>query len=302
MRGDEHTFSGWRLIQRVVAGTAATALTGMAPAVGFAQPLEDSRPTDPASHADPAHGADRSRSPVQDPEQPQARVVDGAETATAQSPWMVALTDSGGKQFCGGALVAATKVVTAAHCVTDPVTGVPSRPDELRAVTGRSDLRTQDGVVGAVERVWVHPRYQDVGHGHDVAVLALRQPMPQRTLPMVAAGDQAPYRPGTMGRVLGWGRTGEHAQSSPTLRAVDVPVTSDAECRDAYREYNGESMFCAGVPEGGRDACVGDSGGPFVVGGRLVGIVSFGTGCGRPHTPGVYTRLASYAEEVSGQL
>lgn len=58
-------------------------------------------------------------------------------------------------------------------------------------------------------------------------------------------------------------------------------------------------MFCA-VPAapGGADTCTGDSGGPvlWAEGGdapALVGLVSWGRGCGGP--AGVYTRLSAFA-------
>ena len=86
------------------------------------------------------------------------------------------------------------------------------------------------------------------------------------------------------------------------LCSAEVPLTGDAECRRAYPEYDGSTMVCAGVPEGGRDACAGDSGGPLVSDGRLIGVVSYGSGCGRAGSPGVYTRISGVAADLQGQL
>ena len=45
----------------------------------------------------------------------------------------------------------------------------------------------------------------------------------------------------------------------------------------------------------GRDTCSGDSGGPLVCPGLgLVGVTSWGQGCGRPDQPGVYTEVAHF--------
>jgi len=53
-------------------------------------------------------------------------------------------------------------------------------------------------------------------------------------------------------------------------------------------------MVCAGVPEGGKDACTGESGGALVPkkSEKQVGIVSRGTGCAQPEYPGVYANVA----------
>ncbi len=234
---------------------------------------------------------------------PQPRITGGSEARPQQNPWSVALMNSSGEQFCGATLVRPTKVVTAAHCIIDPTTGVRRTSTSLRAVVGRTDLHnTSEGTEARVRQVWVHPSYKSFNAGADVAVLTLSAPVPEQPIQVAGSGDSGLYSPGTQGRVLGYGRTSESGSQSQVLRSADVPVTADDACRHAYGQYNPAAMFCAGVPEGGRDACTGDSGGPFVVGDRLIGVVSFGTGCGRPGFPGVYTRLATYADELNVQL
>ena len=44
----------------------------------------------------------------------------------------------------------------------------------------------------------------------------------------------------------------------------------------------------------GKDTCQGDSGGPLVCNNVLVGVTSFGKGCGIPGIPGVYTRVSTF--------
>ncbi|MFF0393698.1 S1 family peptidase [Kitasatospora sp. NPDC004615] len=244
----------------------------------------------------------------------QRRIVGGTSASTGDHPWMVALSSraqfgsSRSGQFCGGALVTPTKVVTAAHCFYDETTGRPVQRPGLRAIVGRDDLRGSAGREVAVSGVWIEPNYSFAANSRDVAVVTLAEPQEDRqVLEMVGAGESRPYAVGTPATVFGWGDTRGNGSYSNTLRQVTVPVLSDAACGRAYpggpdSAYDATSMVCAGEDRGGKDACQGDSGGPLLVGGRLAGLVSWGAGCAQAGRPGVYTRISAVAESVQNVL
>lgn len=215
------------------------------------------------------------------------RIVGGTLVgSTAEAPWMVALRTVDGYQFCGGALVSANLVATAAHCVQS------RQPGSVYVMGGRLDLAAAGGTTSRVTQYQIAEGYANPASGRDIALLTLGTPMPYAALPIA---DKSVYVAGAVGTVFGWGRLAEgDANKSTLLRKASVPIMADAQCSAAYLSYKADAMFCAGYPQGGIDSCTDDSGGPFVVNGRLAGIVSWGKGCARAGYPGVYTRVATY--------
>ena len=63
--------------------------------------------------------------------------------------------------------------------------------------------------------------------------------------------------------VSGWGTTKEGGKQPKKLMKVTVPIVDRDVCngKDWYDGEISENMICAGLEEGGKDSCQGDSGG-----------------------------------------
>jgi secreted trypsin-like serine protease len=227
------------------------------------------------------------------PAAPAHAVVGGTPARTATYPWLAAVGSpiffvrpSG--QFCGGVLIRPDALLTAGHCVSM----FRSVPGVLTATFGRDDLVGGDGETVAVKSVRMHPRYREtsfrdetVGH-HDLAVLTLARRVDR---PVAALGPPGSAR---TGRIAGWGFTSENDLFNTRLREADVPLPGAAACERAYGDsFDPSDMLCAGSADA--DSCQFDSGGPLIARGRVVGLVSWGYGCGEPGYPGVYAKLDS---------
>ncbi|MDJ0341572.1 serine protease [Streptomyces sp. PH10-H1] len=239
-------------------------------------------------------------------------IIGGDPAAAGGQPWVVALASrnrfgqSRSGQFCGGTVVAASTVITAAHCFGRGVLGADWRAvGDLRVIADRIDLRSNDGQEVRLRQVWVDPGYDPVTNAGDVAVITLEHPLAAGSaIAMAGPGDPQAYQAGSGARVYGWGDTIGTGAYSPVLRSAGVTLLADQVCEQAYPgnadgTYLRSAMLCAGEPLGGKDACQGDSGGPLVVGDRLVGLVSWGTGCAQARYPGVYTRVSAISELVA---
>ena len=244
-------------------------------------------------------------------------------------PWQVFM-DMNEFGFCGGVIVSENLFFTAAHCISAgrlDEDEYRSRVTVRVGITEKDQInRSQAGGTGVFSLMSckTHTNYKirDQIMQNDIAYCTINQRFNFTDINVAPAC--LPDRPinnysNTQCYATGFGTTEEGAtKGSQELRAVHLETYPITECVDQYNnEVKNDYHLCAGGEEG-YDSCQGDSGGPFVceiptdeatpyqrehcefesasgsnqkVVKILSGIISFGKGCGRANTPGVYVNV-----------
>ncbi|XP_061569661.1 transmembrane protease serine 7 [Cololabis saira] len=235
------------------------------------------------------------------------RVVGGVNSVEGEWPWQVSLHFAG-SLYCGASVLSSDWLISAAHCFSK------ERLSDPRYWTAHLGMLTQGNSkhMAEIQRIVVHKYYNAYTFDYDIALLQLKKPWPPSLSPLVQPVCLPPsshvVTESHRCLVTGWGYRSEEDKVLPSvLQKAEVSIMSQTECKKRYGPIS-PRMLCAGVPSGEQDACRGDSGGPLSCqapgGGRwfLIGIVSWGSGCGRPNLPGVYTRVNKFTSWIYSHI
>ncbi|XP_053686626.1 transmembrane protease serine 9-like [Sabethes cyaneus] len=226
------------------------------------------------------------------------------EARVGEFPFMGLVSYDDERTRCGAALISDRFLLTATHCFKNV------KPTAVRLGTNQADDPMADSY--AIAKIHRHRGYTQQTKQDDIALIELRSPvtMNAQVQPICLHTSLIDLPETTNLTLMGWGRDNADNLPNALLKGAVNPVLRST-CQARYTAGGRvirltEKQMCAlGElnPDGlATDACEGDSGGPLVLRDDnryyLVGLVSYGSGCGDDKYAGIYTRVASYLDWI----
>jgi len=214
-----------------------------------------------------------------------AAIVGGSPISIEKAPWQVVvqgIVADGPEEVlvltCGGSILNESEILTAGHCVFDPLTGTKIPADQMVVGAGISNLKViaPEEQVSVVSQVRPHPYYNpdaSLPAPDDVAVLKLEKPfvLSRLTAQSIAVTPAGSFlQEGAAVNLTGFGLESPLAKElAGPLNSIGMTVASSERCGGLA-----DALFvCASTPTG--SLCSGDSGGALTLGGSsatLVGV------------------------------
>ncbi|KAJ8965353.1 hypothetical protein NQ314_004193 [Rhamnusium bicolor] len=224
-------------------------------------------------------------------------IIGGTEAQEREFPHMAVIgyeesLGSTTKWICGGSLISEQHILSAAHCSERR-----HRPQVVRLGLVDHTYSGEYMQERRIKEIIRHPNFHSPIKYNDIAIFVLDRHVEFTAFVRPACLELRPEP--EVSRVL--------ATGFGTLSYVTLNIISNDKCSEYIEDPETiplnitSSMLCAGVIEGGKDTCHGDSGGPLQILSKkyycmysIIGVTSFGRFCGYAYSPAIYTRVSSY--------
>lgn len=236
------------------------------------------------------------------------RIINGYAATDGQFPYQVLLRIERDRSadWCGGSLIAAHWVLSAAHCTL--------RTPRVTMRFGSTQFNG-GGIATSSTRIINHPQFNPTNLNNDISLVHVPARLPLgefiQTIRLPARHQQSATFAGVVSTASGWGQTANGGMVQARLRYANLRVITNAECSRAFPRGGliVASVLCTRGIRGVQGVCGGDSGGPLTIreGGiaTQIGVTAFTAlpeqgGCTGPHPHG-FMRTASFLTWIHQQ-
>ncbi|KAF5285528.1 hypothetical protein FQA39_LY16593 [Lamprigera yunnana] len=225
-----------------------------------------------------------------------SRIVGGALAHEGQFAYQVSVQIGRRNHLCGGSIIAPNTILTAAHCTFGRT------PEEIVIAVGSTQIEGGDAVYHEVETIINHEHWNPDTIANDISLLKLKVAIVLGDDTEIVELETTEVEDGALGIVSGWGLTSPNGEHSNDLLYIESAVINYKECLiklngdDTLQEFN----IC-GANSYQKGTCQQDSGGPYVVNEKQVGIVSWGLSCAN-NMADVYTKVSYYIDWINQHL
>ncbi|XP_022218649.2 serine protease 1-like [Drosophila obscura] len=230
----------------------------------------------------------------------EGRITNGKDAVENQFPYQVSLSfgsDSGG-WFCGGSIISAEWILTAAHCTSGASSVTIGYGATVRTAPKLSQTVSSGNFIQ-------HASYNSVVLRNDISLIkapavTFSSAINKVVLPSIAS-SYSTYA-GDTAIASGWGKTSDASSTvANSLQYETFTVVTNTVCSATYGSLIiTQSVICIATPNK-VSTCNGDSGGPLVQqsSNKLIGVTSFVSSAGcESGAPAGFTRTTSYLDWI----
>ncbi|XP_008052683.2 transmembrane protease serine 11B, partial [Carlito syrichta] len=228
------------------------------------------------------------------------KIVNGQNALEGAWPWQASMQWKG-QHYCGASLISSRWLLSAAHCFA-------AKSNSKDWTVNFGTVVNKPYMTRKVQNIIFHENYSSREGHDDIALVRLTEEVSftkyVRKICLPDAKMKLSQNDSVV--VTGWGRLHTNGPLPVILQQAFLKIIDNKICNAPYA-FSGfvtDTMLCAGFMSGEADACQNDSGGPLAYPDsrniwHLVGIVSWGEGCGKKNKPGVYTRVTSFRDWIT---